>query len=344
MFYRFVFAIYFLSFSGVFGQTNDETKGNKTYLNYYQEVASAEEAIVNGRYLEGVQQYQKTFAENPYNNPIDCYVAAQVASYTKDTASSNTFLLKGICFGVPIYTIINNPHLAEIFANIKKRSVDSCLSIYENSINKKARAKTISFYKKEQYLIHNLPNGDKSYESDGYTLNHKYRITWDSLLQEMMVLIKTYGFPGQKIIGTQNGEDSLRPINPHSTYAFPVFIHHGNSWRVAGTILWEELLHGNITPQMFGVIYESSNGKKEFTDSALYFASRGCFNNGCKKIVKNNLKKINEDRQNIGLCSYEVMKKKFASRHLYYKWREKTNRKPEPVFDFQCDLSFQRKM
>lgn len=316
----------------------------KTYLNYYQEVARAEEAVVNGRYVESINQYQKTFAEYPYNNPIDCYVAAQVASYEKDTASSTHFLLKGIRFGVPVYTIINNPHLAGIFGSINKRVVDSCLTVYENSINKKARTETIAFFKKEQYLIHNLPNGDKSYESDGHTLNHKYRQTWDTLLQEITGLIKRYGFPSQKIIGTQNGEDSMKPINPHSTYALFIFIHHSNAWKDIGTILWAELLKGNITPQMYGIIYESSNGKKEYSDSALYFAARDCYYNRCEKIVKNNLKKINEDRHNIGLCSYEVMKMKFASRHLYYKWREKTDRKPEPFFDFQCDFSFQRKI
>ncbi len=333
--------IYIFFFSVSFGQINKSE--NKTYLNYYQDVAVAEEAVVNGRYVKGVNQYQKTFAEYPYNNPIDCYIAAQVASYAKDTANCNIFLLKGIRFGVPVYTIINNPHLADIFSSINKRVIDSCLTIYENSINKKTRAETISLFKQEWKLITDLTNSE-AYESDGHTLKRKYRSTWDSLLQEIIVIINAYGFPAQKVIGTQNGEDSLYQINPHSSYTLGLFLHHGNAWKDVGAILWVELLKGNITPQMYGTIYDGSNEKKEYSDSIIYFAARECFRNSCKKIVKIKIKKVNEDRNNIGLCSYEVMKMKFASRHLYYQWREKTDRKPEPVFDFQCDFNFQRKI
>ncbi len=341
MYKPFCTIIFLLICTASYSQTGKTEE--KTYLNYYQEIAVAEDAVVNGQYLEGINQYQKTFAEYPYNNPIDCYVAAQVASYAKDTTSSIYFLLKGIRFGVPVYTIINNPHLAAIFSRLNKRVVDSCLTIYENSINKKARAETIAFYRKEQFLKMDVLKVDNLYGGDGI-LKSKYKGTWDSLLQEIMLLTKKYGFPAQKIIGTQNGEDSLlRLTNPHSTYAFFVFVHHHNAWSEVGTILWAELLKGNITPQMYAVIYENSNGKKQYSDSVIYIAARPCGFAYCRKQLKKNLQEINRARNNIGLCSYEVMEKKFASRQLYYQWRERTERKPEPLFDFQCDFNFQRK-
>lgn len=333
------------SISVVSGQNKREqdTSATKNYLNYYRSVAYAEEDIVNGNYRDAIKRYRVLFEEYPYNNPIDCYIAAQVASYAADTASCIDFIYKGVNFGLPVETINNNPHLAEYLKKTDTQTINSCRSAYEKRIDPKARATMLSLIKRDQSVVHNLPPGESIYGPDGYTLKEIYRPFWDSLVREVILLTQTSGFPAQKIVGTQNGEDSLFQTGPNSVFAVYIFIHHGNAWKQVGTMLWQELLKGNITPQMYGVIYESSNGKSAYNDSVHYFASRPCQDSQCKKAIKRNIDAINKARWDIGLGSYEVMQKKFKSRALYYKWCKERTGKSEPFFDFQCDLSFQGK-
>src|SRR5215217_1173125 len=213
----------------------------KNYLDYYHAVAVAEEAIVNNRYQDAIKRYQETFEEYPYNNPIDCYIAAQISSYVGDTASCIRFMYKGLCFGLPVQTIISNPHLAPCFQKTEQPIVDSCWGLYQKSIDHKARATMFSLIKRDQSIIHSLPLGEiYDYASGGRILKNKYLPIWDSLVKEVIILTRTNGFPAQKIIGTQNGDDSLFRIGPNSVFVSYIFIHHCNAWNQVGEMLWTE--------------------------------------------------------------------------------------------------------
>jgi len=332
----------FLSTNVVLGQereVNNVDTGN--YLNYYRAVAVAEEAIVNNHYADAVLRYQKVFKDYAFNNPIDCYVASQVASFTGDTTSCVAFIYSGLSFGLPAQTITANPHLAKIFSRLKRGAIDSCLSLYQQRIDTHARATMLSLIKRDQSVVKSLAYGQSLYEKDGYTLKGCYEPVWDSLVKEVIALTRKNGFPAQKVIGTQYGEDSLFKIGPNAVFVVYIFIHHGNAWQYVGDILREELRKGNITPQMYGTIYESSNGQKTYNAGPVYFASRPCSDKRCRDFVKNNVDAVNKDRWAIGLCTYEVMQKKFESRAAYFTWCNRKTKDSKPYFDFQCDLSFQ---
>lgn len=342
-------SLFFCLFSigALSAQAQTRQPGNlpaKNYLDYYHAVAVAEDAVVNGGYEEAIQQYRKTFREYPYNNPIDCYIAAQVAAYTGDTASCIHFLYKGLRFGLPVQTITGNPHLVSCFQKTDQHTVDSCWRLYQESIDHKARATMLSLIKRDQFLVHSLPPGEHIYDyaPAGSQLKDKYRPVWDSLIHELILLIRTSGFPAQKVIGTQTGEDSLFRTGPNAVFAYPIFIHHSNAWNQVHELLWPELQQGNITPQMYGCIYESSNGNRDYENEVVYLAIRPCQEKKCRKLLQERLPEINAARWKIGLGSYETMEKKFESKRLYYKWCRKASGSKEPVFDFQCDLSFQR--
>lgn len=330
-----------LSINPVYAELQQGNSPDKNYLDYYHSVALAEEAVVNGNYRNAIERYKTVFEEYLYNNPVDCYVAAQVASYIKDTASCISFIYKGVCFGLPTQTIISNPHLTDIFRSLEQHSVDSCRGIYLENIDAEARAAMLSLVKRDQSIVHGLPPGERLYMPDGYRLKDIYRPVWDSLLREVITLTHNRGFPAQKIIGTQTGEDSLLRIGPNSVFVMYIFIHHGNGWSEVSEILWSELLKGNITPQMYGVIYETSNGRPLYNNPINYFASRPCDGKQCKSMVKDGIRDINKARWEIGLGSYEVMQKKFESMSHYIKWCRKGANVKQAYFDFQCELSFQ---
>jgi hypothetical protein len=330
--------------SGKISDYPDTTPDTSNYLNYYRTIATAEEAAVNADYKGAIARYQQAFGKYPYNNPVDCYIAAQLASYIDDTALCSDFLRRGLSFGLPAQTIAGNPHLKGPFQKMVRRTADSCWEVYQGRIDQAARTKMIAIIRYDQSIIHSLPKGEKFYDysSGASRLTSKYQPVWDSLVNDVISLTRAGGFPAQKIVGTQNGDDSLFKVGPLAIFAVPVFIHHCNAWSPSvGDLLWNELQKGNLTPKMYGVIYEASNGKAGQQNPVDYFASRPCWQSTCRGLVRNHLREIDEARQSIGLEKYEVMEKKFESVVRYRKWRSRGTVPREPFFDFQCDLGFQ---
>lgn len=339
-----IFIVLCLLFSGTLSGKNTEHPDTSNYLGYYRAVAMAEEAAVNANYKGAISRYQKVFEDYPYNNPVDCYVAAQLASHIDDTASCSDFLCRGLSFGLPAQTIAGNPHLKGQFQKIARRTIDSCWEVYHGRIDYSARTKMISIIRYDQSIIHSLPKGEKFYEYTSSTrlLASKYQPVWDRLVNEVISLTHTSGFPAQRIIGTQDGGDSLFQVGPLAVFAVYVFIHHCNAWSPSvSDLLWGELQKGNLTPKMYGVIYEVSNGKADYQNPVNYFASRPCWQSKCRGMIRSQLREINAARWSIGLEKYEVMDKKFESAARYHKWRSKGTARSEPFFDFQCELNFQ---
>lgn len=312
-----------------------------TFLDYYHGVVQAEEMITNSRYKDAIEQYDRTFSLVPFNNPVDCYVAAQVAAYTCDTLHCIAFIRRGLSFGLPLSFVVCNPHLKSYIrqnGSLSRSIIDSCLAIYHSGINTEARSRIIALIQKDQAIIRRAGN---LYESDGHTLKAIYRPVWDSMLDEVIALIKSSGFPAQKVAGTQNGDDGLFAESPHTTFAYFILIHHGNAWPMIGDLLAEELKKGNITPQMYGAIADYSAGLPD-ESSMRYFALRPCSTRKCKKQLGKRSAVINEARAAIGLCSYEVMERKWTSTLAYRKWLMTANPASRPVFDFQPDLHFKQ--
>lgn len=314
----------------------------ENYLEYYRSIALAEEAVVSGHYVEAIECYRETFNTYAFSNPIDCYVAAQVAAYTKDSAACLSFMFRGLSFGLPIQTVSQNPHLAETFKSTSKHKVDSCWSKYRSRIDTHARATIIAIAQRDANFLRDLdlPSGGL-YGPDGYTLKDIYRPFYDSLIAEIIQLTRTSGYPAHRIVGTQNGEDSLYRIGPNSVFAVISFIHHGNAWGRVDTLLWAELLKGNITPQAYGVIYETGNRIRPYGSPVRYFASSYCQEWRCKFMtLPVQRKKLNRKRWDIGLGSYEVMKKKFKSSANYRRWSGNKTKNKGPFFDFECNVGF----
>jgi hypothetical protein len=319
-----------------------------TYLDYYRSIAKAEEAVVKGQYLDAIKQYAASFAAHPYSSPTDCYVAAQVASYLGDRESCTSFLRRGLCSGLPLHTIRGNPHLASFITGghgngLSSATVDSCWQVYQGRIDKKARATMIGLIRRDQSFIHGLPRSESIYDRDGFTLKPAYRPLWDSLLHEIIRLTKESGFPAQKVIGTQTGDDSVLAVRPLSLYAYFILVHHGNAWPQLSDVLWGELEKGNITPQLYGAIADNSDRRVGMIHR--YMAVRDCEASTkpreCRESLRGRLVELNAARSEIGLCSYEVMQKKRECTMAYYKWRNKKSRAKEAVFDFQSDFHFQ---
>lgn len=314
----------------------------ENYLPYYQAIVTAEEAVIAGRYQEGLQQYTNTFAAYTFSHPIDCYVAAQVAGYMHDSSACVAFLRRGVAFGLPLPTIAANPHLAGYVREglLGQAQLDSCWRMYLGRIDRTAREKALALFRFDQTFIRHLPAGPL-YESDGSTLLAIYRPVYDSLLAEIVGLIKTHGFPAQRLIGTQNGDDGFLRIGPHAAFVYYILIHHGNAWPQLKELLWDELLKGNISPLMYGALADHSDANRGAQAGRPYMALRECETKACSKELRSRRAALDAARKSIGLGSYELMKARRSSSMRYRKWCRQHTRTPEPFFDFQDELHFQ---
>jgi hypothetical protein len=308
------------------------------YLPYYRSIAVAEEAVVNSHYNEALVLYKQSFSRYPYNNPVDCYVAAQLAAHAGGTSECAALLQRGISFGLPLQTISGNPHLASMLSSnaLSQAQVDSCRNVYEHRIDKQARAKAIALIQRDQSYVLNY----SIYEKRGYRiLKPEYQPVWDSLLREVIDLTKSSGFPAQKVIGTMNGEDGLFAISPHSVFAYYIIIHYGNAWPQVGEALLAELHKGNITPQMYGALADYSSGENG-DEHPRYISLRPCGSKACQKFLRAHKDQINASRKEIGLCTYEVMEQKHLATIAYKKWVKDGGEVKSPLFDFQPELHF----
>jgi hypothetical protein len=237
---------------------------------------------------------------------------------------------------LPLLTIQHNKHLAAY--SLPKEEVNRLQGDYEVRINKTARAAIIRLIHKDQAIVRKLPVG-ALYDNEGRSLKAIYRPAWDSMVNEIVELTTMYGFPAQRIAGTQNGDDTVFRISPHCNYAYFILIHYCTAWQLMGSMLHGELEKGNITPIMYAALADNSNGYNDYAHMQ-YFTPRPCDENACKKELRKRLTEINAARAEIGLCSYEVMEKKFASTIAYRKWKQKNNAPIAAAFDFHVDLHF----
>ncbi len=131
---------------------------SENYLDYYRGVAVAETAVADGKYGDALRQYDQIFRQFSYNNPIDCYIAAQLAAFTGDTSECKAHLRRGISFGLPRETVRSNPHLSSYLDStqphaLTRELVDSCWAVYRQRIDQDARSKAISLIRRDQAVI-----------------------------------------------------------------------------------------------------------------------------------------------------------------------------------------------
>ncbi|MGC4058193.1 MAG: hypothetical protein QM743_08760 [Chitinophagaceae bacterium] len=318
--------------------TADTTHEN--YIGYYHGIILAEEAIVAQHYTNALRQYEQLFNAYAYNQPADCYIAAQVAAFTRDTAHCQLLLQRALCMGMPPETAIANPHLKYLYNSLTVGTRDSCIGVYHARLNPEAHAFALSIGKADQQLVASLPPLGL-YGRNGSMLKPAYIPFYDSLVNAIAAATERYGFPAERIAGTQQNADSILRSSPYNRYAYLVLIHHGDAWKQLAPLLRKELQRGNLSPVMYGAIREGSDRSGVSAQDAPLFAVRPCQDAACRKQLEAaGIARVNAARREVGLGSYELMEQKYATMIRYRKWRMLRNRQPEPVFDFCCDLHF----
>lgn len=316
----------------------------ENYLGYYTGIARAESLLVAGSYSASLSVYDSLGGSYAWNDPADCYIAAQIAVAAGEMQMGRRALIRGLCSGLPVSVVSRNPNLAPYLDDlhphgISKAGLDSCETIYRNRINSEARQAALKLAKADQLFIHDrtLSGGKSPYGSDGHTLKRELRPLYDSLLGELIRITNEYGFPAERIAGTHGASDSLFKVGATTQYGWYLPVHHGSTWPRLKPLLYAELQKGNISPRLYGAIADFSDSSH--FEVLPYMALRSCFyhwkERPCKSSVAQRLTAINASRAAIGLCSYEVLEHKERMKRAYDEWIA-AGKKPDGLqhFDF----------
>jgi hypothetical protein len=268
------------------------------YTNYHQDIISAEELIINGKYSDALQIFEEVFDKYDYIFLKDYKVAAQLALFTKDETKAFKFIKLGILDGCTLDEITGDkffkPLQKEKEWETIKSQYDTLRSEYDKRINQQIGAEIHEMFKKDQRL--DLPYyfriGKKAKER--YALR-KFAPSSENQITRLNEILNSYGYPGGKLIGNE-------------IWTLTILIHHNS---ISTKYVQKDTLYPALKPKLFDAIRK---GEMSPNDYALiedwYVGVKSNWKDGAYGYVTTlrvqEFSKSNALRQNIGLCSIET--------------------------------------
>jgi len=296
----------FLSTTILFCQTN--------YIKYHQEARLIESHILDSSYSEAIQEYKKLFSKYNFVFAEDCYRATQTATISNDSINSFLFLERSVKQGVTKERILSDSILIELkkfkYWSKFENKYDSLRNDYISGINWELRKK-----------INNLHDLDQKYR-DKHEL-HPWNFIWRPLIwlkwkkitekiveNELIPLIKKYGFPNEKLIGLDEAKYHHKQKYDYlsSNYAFIILIHYFSIPRTANfnKLFYDAIKTGNISPKQYASLidFQAEYGKDKYYHGLHY-------NEWHKSNDETEYNQINKNRIKIGLEPLEIQSLKY---------------------------------
>lgn len=304
--------------------------GQANYIDYHKEVRAIEAEILDSAHTEAVQSYKELFDDYDFVFAEDCFRAAQTAIFIQDSINAFLFLDRAVCQGVSKEWIINDSLLIDLkqleYWSTFERNYDSLRNVYLSKIDWELREKVNTLY-----------DLDQKYR-DKHEL-HPWNFMWRPLIwakwkkttthiveNELIPLIKTHGFPNEKLIGVDEAKFHHKQTRDHlkSNYAFIILVHYYSIPRKTdyNELFLSEIEKGNLHPRVYGSIidFQAAHGKNKYYKGLHY-------NEWHKSKDKTQFELISKNRVDIGLETLEVQSKKYERGRKACKQREKGNYK-----------------
>ena len=282
------------------------------YTIYHNEIIVAQELLVEEKYNEALETYNKCFKKFDFIFAKDVYHATQIAGYLD---KKNLFdSLYSLCCRKGIsYKLLNKTKLIKqilIKDSVKYFKIYKIQNnIYLSKIDLKLRSELRKRYIEEQKA--KLLPGTKTYRE---IVNQNY--------ERLKTLIKSGYFPGEHLIGIDYGNIDPKfsfldkDMEISNDFVYGTLLHYPFAYSELKQELYDALKKGKTTPEMVAYLYsfeQTRNGilypPKNGIDSVKY----PCHYNIIEP-YSNNKSKVNADRKAIGLCSIETEEKKKSIR------------------------------
>lgn len=319
-----------------------------TYITYHKHIIAAEQQFLYHKnpkaalekYREIFMQWQRPFAR-------DCYIALQLACLMNDTAYATFFFEQCFKNGVEWNTAIFSPpvnRLLQADGAYKKRIGELCDKRYPEylkTIDTVYRNVIQNMYKHEGRL-RSYASGE---EGNIRPKTREWMRIQDSNMYELVSMIKSKGFPGEKRVGYRNIvykqiEDSRRGNRKYeydfmmvdlflSCHVATLFFHHRCGYRLLKEELMQAVFEGELHPREYALMYEWSHdyfAVKHWDDDYHDFRCEAEKQENNYNIFinrfrySNDTEAVNKDRAEIGMCTldHDEKKKKFAKDNELY--------------------------
>lgn len=318
-----------------------------TYITYHKQIIAAEQQFLyHANPKAALAEYRKIFTQWKRPFARDCYIALQLACLMNDTTYASFFFEQCFKNGVEWNTAIFSPpvnRLLQADGTYKKRIGALCDKLYPEylkTIDTSYRNVIQSMYRHEYALRGKAESGERD-----ENLLRKWLAVEDSNMYELVPMIKSKGFPGEKRIGFtkilfEQLDDSRRGdrryeydfsmVNVNlNCHAATLFFHHRCGYRLLKDELMQAVLEGELHPREYALMYEWSHdyfAVKHWDDDYHNFRCEAEKQEKNYNIFiqpfrySNDTTAVNKDRAEIGMCTidHDEKKKKFAKENELY--------------------------
>jgi len=276
------------------------------YIDYHKQISAIESFIIDSSHVKAIEPYKKLFSKYNFVFAEDCFRAVQTAVFIGDFKSAFHFLERGVEQGVKIERTLSDSLLINLKDQVYWRQFedkyDSLRNLYLKKINKELRLKINELHCLDQKHrdISQLQSWNFIRQ---YIIDKKWRkITAKIVEEELIPLIKKYGFPGEKLIGVDEKgfEYKVTMDRVRTTFAQTILIHYFSVPRTAeyNKLLFSSIRTGHISPSSYASIidFQAQWGKNKYYKGLHY-------NEWHSSKKPKELPVINKNRISIGLPS-----------------------------------------
>ena len=245
-------------------------------LEYYKRVNEGKVFAIENDFQSAVSSYQQAFENYDFPFARACYNAIELSVIVQDTIKLDYFLTRAVIQGIKIEDLeksgrINSYLNSQFFKNLKEKE-DSLLQIYSSRINREIREEINAMFSddqkiREQYYNANIFNRIKI-RKDWENLNAKQ-------VERIIQITKTYGFPGEKLIGLDRSAMHSKSDTRNFSAGMPIILlihHYSQPNQSYDTLLLEEVKKGNLYNEHFATIcdFEAEFGKDRYENIGYY--------------------------------------------------------------------------
>lgn len=297
----------------------------QNYIDYQKIINRVDNDICTNQLESAILRLDTVYEVYPFIYAKHCYKALQISCQLKDSIEVDKWLKKSFIQGIPFWIVQEDTLLKSVFdyENCKEslHEYDSLRKIYLGKVNVPLRKTVDSLIEIDQRLTHQV--------NDGFILlrytYHLYR--WLNNNKRQLEIIKqltaSFGFPGEQLIGLpMQCEDSVK-FQPNTspgillqeTNTYIMLIHcFSNPRPDFNELLIAEVKKGNIPANQYGAIndFMAAYGKNKYGNYSYY-------NVWHTDPLEENIRSINDNRNKIGLMSFEEQER---NQRLFYERRK----------------------
>ena len=295
---------------------------SQNYISYHKGIVYAEKNILQENYKEALFTLDSLFKRYEFVFAIDYFTAAQLATTLQQYDRAIDYLKDGASAGITKQlvegnTILQTLSTQEVWKDYED-AYDTLRDEYLTSIDWELCEKLNKLFQVDLDMTNQLTEASNLKAN---FIDLKWRKQIKKNAYELLNIIQTYGFPGERLVGLDECDESFdakkepivgRTVLLNAKMAFVMLMHYYRSPHDdINEVLLAEVKKGNMPPSQYAVIqdYLAEAFDPKYSPYQYY-------NQWRIELKKKEEKAINERRRAIGLGEYQH---KIAKRS---RWRD----------------------